>query len=454
MDYKKQSVNYYEIEKESFRCSEPTIYEIMWDGVKFEILINYKKESEYATVFGTGNVNKTLNKELPVFSRRTWMDEFSCTGIWYFDPTLYLKNDLTLAWYYGTNERWYLKDIAELIKIILNKLDIKISNTLFYGSSGGGFSSIMLATMFHGKATVVNPQLDATQYNEYTLQTLADSVLNDGEELIIERLKASDFIKKEKFFPVIHIYCNSFSKNDAKVQIPAFLSDCFDYNLDCSERFKVDFYYNVNGHGGMPEKADCVQHVETDVRKELPITISLDSQLQKDRIVLNVKTEPAYEDVEYEYHLYGTEKTKLHNRKLFSGSNSHSFMLIEDDIYTVTACARHKNPQTGLYTYHKATAQHDHKSPLSITVNTEINANKLSVRIDAKSDCSQIEYACYLYSTENSTPITRLRYQQEPYFDFELPYHGEYYTKTYIKLKNSADDEQIISKFTPLLSFE
>ena len=58
----------------------------------------------------------------------------------------------------ATNDRWYLEQIAVLLGRILEKLDIPISNTLFYGSSAGGYMSMCLAAMLRSRVTVINPQ--------------------------------------------------------------------------------------------------------------------------------------------------------------------------------------------------------------------------------------------------------------------------------------------------------
>lgn len=454
MDYIIKRIDYCDLTHESFRCKEPTLYEIMWDEVKFEILINYRPDSIYSTVFGTGAINNEKRSILPIFSRATWMGEFSFTGIWYFDPTVYIDETINLAWYYGTNKRWFLKDISHLLTLILNNIGINISNTLFCGSSGGGFSSIMLATMLRGKATVFNPQFNAKVFEaeNHTTDTIiyrADKILDMGEELIDERLNVANFIIKENYVPLLHVFINTQSANDVLTQLPELLNAFHYSKTDCTNRLKIDFYSADRGHNGMPEKQDCIQHIENDVRTQLPLNVHLESNLKNGLIKMNVSTFPEYPDTEYEYHLFSDYPVRMHRKLDFSANNSHAFKLMESGNYTVSAVVRHKNPMTNIYSYYKSSADYEFTTPYTVKLNTELVQNKLYVFIDAKTPYSQLQYACYLYSDKNSLPIIKLRYQEKPFFEFELNEQGTYYAKVYIK----ANEEFTLSKFTPKIDY-
>ena len=52
--YPVKKLRYEELAFENFRADTPTVYEVLWDGVKFEFLINYRPDSKRAVVFGNG----------------------------------------------------------------------------------------------------------------------------------------------------------------------------------------------------------------------------------------------------------------------------------------------------------------------------------------------------------------------------------------------------------------
>ena len=120
--YLTKSISYEELDAENFQSIEGVIYDILWDDVHFEFFIHYKPDSGRAVILGNGGLRRTAKNTtpMPVFHRISWAKEIPCTAIYYFDPTCYL-GDLSAGYGYGTNDRWYLKQIAVLIERILNK---------------------------------------------------------------------------------------------------------------------------------------------------------------------------------------------------------------------------------------------------------------------------------------------------------------------------------------------
>ncbi len=318
-----------EIVKTDFHCSEPTLFEIYRDGVKFEFLICYK-ESDHAVVLGTGNAHRELYA-LPIMVRHSWAKDFSCTSIFYADPTLYL-NDLTLTWYYGTNKRWYLKEIADILNQILDKLCIKPTDALFFGSSGGGYSSIALATMLRSKATVINPQCNILNYNKEYIGKFLNAILSDGEEVLTDRTDVINIMKEYGYFPYIHYIQNVKCKYDLKDQLFPFLSALDENDFCCTERLKVDFYSDKGGHNAMPSKDYCLSAIEDDVYRDIPnydtalylcdsyvngIGINTDVKYQDGILSIRISTEKPDTGFMYAFYLT-TEKKEIVRRIGFS----------------------------------------------------------------------------------------------------------------------------------------
>lgn len=264
------ALRYEEVAQRDFRVPEKIIYDILWNGVHFELFINYKPESRQAVIFGTGDIGSKANR--PSFDRISWADEVPGTAIYYFDPTIYL-GESTLGWGYGTNDRWYLADIAALLKKILEKLNIPVSNTLFYGSSAGGFMSMGLAAMFHSQATVINPQFIVENFVPRSVESMKQMCLNEGESLLPERTHTAAIFEGQSYVPSIHIVENMQSKEDIIDQLIPFLKELTEMSLLCSGRLRVEFYSDPGGHGAMPPKEACLRHIAEDLARPLPAVL-------------------------------------------------------------------------------------------------------------------------------------------------------------------------------------
>lgn len=244
-----------------------TRYKIDWDGVTFDFAVNYIENASSAVVFGTGAV--TAQVPLPVFSRINWAPELSHCAIYYFDPALY-SGKLNLYWCYGTNRRWYLENIAVITYKLLQKLHISRQNTLFYGSSGGGYTSVLLASMLHGRAFVANSQFILPHYLPARFPQFKEAVLQPGEELIPERISAAALIQREGFFPPLQVWQNDTAPNDVKNQIAPFLQELAASKLSYGERLSIVFYSVEGGHNGMPDKADCIASMDRMLSRHFP----------------------------------------------------------------------------------------------------------------------------------------------------------------------------------------
>ena len=268
--YPTKVVPYERLEEEDFRSTVGTTYDIVWDGVHYEFFIHYKPDCPQAVIFGTGDVGPY---QRPYFARISWAGDLPCTAIYYSDPTSYLP-PCTLGWGYGTNDRWALKDISALLRKILDKLHIPTDNTLFYGSSGGGYTSMLLAAMLRSRATVINPQFIIEKFYPAHIARLKQVCLKEGETLLPERLHTATFFQQEGYFPPLHVVQNIRAKFDLKTQLSPFLESLSDLSIDCTNRLHIEFYSHEAGHNGMPSKEVCLKHISED----LVVTAPADSQ--------------------------------------------------------------------------------------------------------------------------------------------------------------------------------
>ncbi|MCR0983674.1 hypothetical protein [Roseomonas populi] len=115
-------------------------------------------------VFGQGMVRRD-EVTLPRFQRLDWVRHFPENVIILSDPTLGLDPGLGLGWLLGTAEHHVLPRIAEMIGRARDALGLENRQVLFYGSSAGGFGSLMLASRLEGASALVNnPQTDVLKF--------------------------------------------------------------------------------------------------------------------------------------------------------------------------------------------------------------------------------------------------------------------------------------------------
>lgn len=256
------NIDFQDIEKEDFKPNVPTIYNINWEGVQFNFLINYVPNSKKAAIIGTGAIKKDYNiEELPFFSRSTYFLSIPYTCIYYFDSTIYMYDKLNLGWGYGVENRFILENIAYLLLTILRKHNISFRNSLFFGNSGGGYQSILLATMLRGKALAVNPQLILKE--NYNAKPLS-SVVNN---LIESRISCVEYFLRERYIPDLNIKINSTSKNDI-TKLSSFLEKIMEENIPFGQNLNINFYYKDGNNRFAVEKDIELYWILEEIEKE------------------------------------------------------------------------------------------------------------------------------------------------------------------------------------------
>ena len=166
---------------------------------------------------------------IPKFDRHAW--KFKYSVIWYNDSTRYLMKDdiISAGWNIGTDKDWHLNTVGKVIKMICEHFGYVNDNVLYYGSSLGGFMSIMLATMNRGRFIADCPQLDLEKWLYIPKHLNSFEKLFGGQKMenvfkkYPHRFKVIEYLKKCKYIPdgVINITVND---NDIKTQYVPFLN--------------------------------------------------------------------------------------------------------------------------------------------------------------------------------------------------------------------------------------
>jgi hypothetical protein len=159
-------------------------------------------------VFGQGDQNrKTVT--LPRFQRMDWASKLDYNALIFSDPTLHLSPEMGLGWLLGTKDHYVLFYIKEIIEKIRIALSIKGNNILFYGSSAGGFTSLMLASYFDGSSCLVNnPQTDVLKFTMGGVQNMLrlgfDGVSREvARNLYGNRMSFIERIRENAYLPNI-----------------------------------------------------------------------------------------------------------------------------------------------------------------------------------------------------------------------------------------------------------
>lgn len=252
MKYQKTEITFDDLKDFDLFKQEAYILSVNKEGVEFEFLINLKS-NENLLILGSGAYNSD-KISLPVFQRHAWKDDFNCSTIYYNDPTLYLSK-INLAWGYGESKRFYLEEIAEILRIITSKIKIPNNKTFFYGSSGGGYMSIILAGYLKAKAAIVNnPQTDIRKATYSAFKNFKQYILKD--EIIVKRANLVEFFKSINYVPRIIYYQNLACEFDMDKHVLPFIDEL--KNLE-EEYFinnvSFEFYLdNELGHNPMPKE--------------------------------------------------------------------------------------------------------------------------------------------------------------------------------------------------------
>ena len=176
------------------------------NDVKYEFLINLNSESKNLICLGSGALNGSDLERFelkPRFHRQSW--NFNSSTIFYNDPTRYVNKNLLGGWGIGTPDEWYLEVIKDIIVKISDYFNYLHENILFYGSSLGGFMSILLSTLVKGSTALADvPQL-TFENAKYWQRVKKFLFPNFSDEEIYGkfnyRLNVLDLIKKEKYIP-------------------------------------------------------------------------------------------------------------------------------------------------------------------------------------------------------------------------------------------------------------
>lgn len=252
-----KEVKFANLDKDFLINSNHQVIKIEKDDLYFYFKVELK-ESNKLLVFSNDAFNPGISTT-PIFTRSNWHEDFAANCLYIDDLTIH-NTDLRIGWGIGTRERFYLEDYSDIVKRIASILDIKDEYTIYFGSSSGGFMSMMLATFHKGSSAIVNnPQTYVNRYRRVFVKRLYEQIFPNMEEEYIlkkyaKRFSVTNLMRLENHVPKILYIQNRLHKPDMETQYLPFCRMLDKYEMD---RRKVNFLlYNdeLSGHDAISRK--------------------------------------------------------------------------------------------------------------------------------------------------------------------------------------------------------
>lgn len=132
------------------------------NSARFECVFHRGKRKKLVLVLdGARTHSGGKKRDIPIFNRWSWYPLSECSWISVEDPTYFVNDDITLAWFWGTKTENFRLYTAQLAEKLAEYLGIEKKDVVFYGGSGGGTAAIHSAALFGaGTAVSINGQVN------------------------------------------------------------------------------------------------------------------------------------------------------------------------------------------------------------------------------------------------------------------------------------------------------
>ncbi|EGT0693713.1 glycosyltransferase, partial [Clostridium perfringens] len=256
LPYPEYTIKYCDLNNISIKNDTMYVLRVLKDDVPYEYLINRKSNSDKLIVFNNGAIAGG-NVNVPVFQRHSWANQIKTSSVFCMDPTIYIDDYLQIGWGVGKNENYYLENSSLILKTIIEKMNISLDNTVIYGTSAGGYLSIIMGIYLKGAKVVAdNAQLDTTRW---IFKEALDSVItfcfdNVSDSLKYkERFSIIEAFKKSGYVPKIYLHVNLCSVADNSTQLIPFLYSMEESNdiLGYNDIEVILHYEKEKGHNGL-----------------------------------------------------------------------------------------------------------------------------------------------------------------------------------------------------------
>lgn len=141
-------------------------FSVIEHGIRLDCRLNTKIQNDYLIVAPNGAVDRE-KLDLPVFARWNYHSIFNSNILSISDPVLVLEDSLRIGWFAGTKSLDVADFTSKVVVEVAKQLGIKSDRIVFWGSSSGGFASVLLASKIDG-ANFVSINAQSTISNYYS----------------------------------------------------------------------------------------------------------------------------------------------------------------------------------------------------------------------------------------------------------------------------------------------
>lgn len=229
--------------------NEDYVLKIDIGSTVISLYLNLKKNSSKAIICGPSAID-AQKVTAPFFHRWSWAHRFSYSTIVISDPTLE-TGKFNIGWFLGTENEHFLVKCANIINKLLSQLEILSKDVIFYGSSAGGFSSMMMAAYLKGSKVITqNPQIDVKLYHgDFYSSLLKQNFPNHPPS--DDKLSIISFYKKVGYVPDIYYIQNIYDSHHYDTHLSTFLSGLayLKNSISNSPRLNLEIYADkLKGH--------------------------------------------------------------------------------------------------------------------------------------------------------------------------------------------------------------
>jgi len=245
--------------------------EIIYNNESFYFKLYLKEKNPNLVVFSNGAVNRE-KKNPPLYMRSTWSDEIDANTLYIDDKTIH-DSKLRIGWGVGRQDKHYIPIYVRIVKKISSILKIASKKTYYYGSSAGGFMSILMAAKHQFSTAIINnPQTFVFNFSKGHVNDLCNEVFPGmtREDIINRfenRLSAIKALKDTKHIPPIYYFQNEECERDMNQMYNPFIQKIKDYNIP-NDKFTYILYHDKKrGHDPMP-KGETIFNINSILKKK------------------------------------------------------------------------------------------------------------------------------------------------------------------------------------------
>lgn len=262
-------MNIKELKDFSFPLDEQFELEVNYKKVKYEFLIKFSSTKKGVVCFGPAAYNP-YEFSPPIYIRSSWHDDLKTSTIYYNDPTTYnyqdpsnyQKPELRAGWGVGKSEDYYLENIGKIIHILTEKNGISKEEIVFFGSSAGGFCSIMLATILKSPLAIANnPTVDTKNHSCFKDMARVCFKNYDDSSPYEHRLNIIEMFKKENYMPHLIYLININSESDFN-EFNMLMQSLTSLKTLKNNKLQIIAYSDNNGHMGFYPKEEIISIME------------------------------------------------------------------------------------------------------------------------------------------------------------------------------------------------